>query len=304
MDVFANFGIVEKPPILDNIIDDIEISLAPDPKNEQFLSLEAGLNLRAMAGRLNARFNFYNTSWKDRTVTKLVLSGAGSSTDTDVIFLTGMNQKHSGLEAEIAFQPMNMFRLDVALSFGMWEYTNDADGTYKNIAQQTSEDYVYSIEGLKVGDMPQTILSLGGSVFPIKGLSIQAVFNYYDRHWADWDPLSRQVDDTDGDGTLSTAELDAADRDDSWQVPSASKIDLHASYDLPIDLGGIKLQAYAHVFNLTDALFVQDATDNSSYNAFNTGYPDYEIVNPHKADAAEVYLSSPRYMNFGLSVKF
>ena len=146
--------------------------------------------------------------------------------------------------------------------------------------------------------MPQTILALGGSVFPIEGLSIQAVFNYYDRHWSDWDPLSRQVDDADGDGELSAAELADADREGSWEVPSASKIDLHATYDLPISLGNVKLQAFAHVFNLTDALFVQDATDNSSYN----GFDNDDIT--HESSDAEVYLSAPRYMNFGLSVTF
>ena len=204
-----------------------------------------------------------------------------------------MDQDHKGVEAELAFQPMGMLRIDAALSYGLWEYVDDAEGTYKNISEQTTEEYLYSIDELKVGDMPQTIVALGASVFPIKGLTVQGVFNYYDRHWADWDPLSREV----GEG-------EDPDRDQSWELPSASKIDLHAFYNLPIDLGGIKIQAFAHVFNLLDALYIQDATDNSSYNAVTTGYPDYDIANPHKADAAEVYLSAPRYMNFGLSVTF
>ena len=144
---------------------------------------------------------------------------------------------------------------------------------------------LYTIEGLKVGDMPQTIVALGASVFPIDGLNIQAVFNYYDRHWADWDPQSRQL--TDGDDP---------DREESWQVPSAYKIDLHASYNLPIDLDGVKLQVFAHVFNVLDEIYVQDATDNSSYNAY-TG----DGVN-HTADDAEVYLATPRYFNAGINI--
>jgi len=287
MEVFANFGLVEKPPILDNIIDDIEISLAPDPQNEEFLSMEFGLNFRGMGGRLNTKFNLYSTTWKNRTVTKLVNTGAGSSTDTDVIFLTGMDQKHQGLEAEVAFQPMDMIRLDAALSFGMWEHTNDVTGDYKNIAAQTTETFQYSIEGLEIGDMPQTIVALGASVFPINGMTIQAVFNYYDRHWADWSPLDRDFTD----------EADA-DRESSWSIPSASKIDLHATYDLPISLGNVKLQAFVHVFNLLDAVYIQDATDNSAYNA----YDNDDIT--HESSDAEVYLATPRFMNFGLSVAF
>ncbi len=287
-DVFANFGYVEKPPILDNIIDDIEVSLSTDPVNETFISGEAGANLRLMNGRLNTKLNAYYTMWRDRTVTRNVQSGTGSSGDTDVIFLTGMDQNHMGVELEAAFQPIDMFRLDAAISYGMWDYAGDAEGKYKDISTQTTEDYLYAIDGLEIGDMPQTIVALGASVFPIEGMNIQAVFNYYDRHWADWDPQSRQVN-----------EGDDPDRETSWQMPSAYKIDLHATYMLPVDFNGINFQLFAHVFNALDEVYVQDATDNSSYNAYQV---DRKIANPHMADAAEVYLSTPRYFNVGVNV--
>ena len=284
-DVFANFGYVQKPPILDNIIDDIEVSLATDPVNETFVSGEIGANLRLMNGRLNTKLNAYYTMWRDRTVTRNVQSGAGSSGDTDVIFLTGMNQDHMGVELEAAFQPIDMFRLDAAISYGMWDYAGDAEGKYKDISSQTTEDYLYAIDGLEIGDMPQTIVALGASVFPIEGMNVQAVFNYYDRHWADWDPQSRQVN-----------EGDDPDRETSWQMPSAYKIDLHATYMLPVDFNGINFQLFAHVFNALDEVYVQDATDNSSYNAYSANG-----VN-HSADDAEVYLSTPRYFNVGVNV--
>ena len=287
VDVFANFGYVQKPPILDNIIDDIEISLSTDPVNETFISAEAGANFRLMNGRFNTKLNVYNTMWRDRTVTRNVQSGTGSSGDTDVIFLTGMDQNHMGVEAEVAFRPIDLLQLDMALSYGMWEYADDAAGTYKNIVDQTSEDYLYSIKGLKVGDMPQTIVALGASVFPIEGLNMQAVFNYYDRHYSDWDPLSRQVD-----------EGEEPDRLEGWLIPSAYKIDLHATYNIAADLGGTKFQLFAHVFNLLDEMYVQDATDNSSYNAYTANGVD------HSADDAEVYLSTPRYFNAGINILF
>ena len=287
VDVFANFGLVEKPPILDNVIDDIEISLAEDPKNERFISVEAGANLRFLGGKLTTKLNVYSTAWRDRTLTRLVQQGAGSSGDTDVIFLTGMDQNHMGVEAEIAYQPIPMFRLDAALSYGMWEYVDDATGTYKEIAAQTSTEYLYSIKDLKVGDMPQTIVALGGTVYPVEGLSLQAIFNYYDRHWADWDPLSREV-----------SEGESPDREQSWEIPSAYKIDFHGFYTLPVDLGNVTIQAFAHVFNVLDELYIQDATDNSSYNAFD----DDGIT--HESSDAEVYVSAPRSFNVGVNVIF
>ena len=119
----------------------LQFLILTDPANEKFISVEAGANFRLMNGRLQSKLNVYNTMWRDRTLTRNVQSGAGSSGDTDIIFLTGMNQNHMGVEAEVAFQPIDMFRLDAALSYGMWEYADDVEGTYKNVAEQTTEDY-------------------------------------------------------------------------------------------------------------------------------------------------------------------
>ena len=64
-----------------------------------------------------------------------------------------------------------------------------------------------------------------------------------------------------------------------------------------MQLAGTNIQLFAHVFNLTDALFIQDATDNSQYNSFGTKIM-MQIV------TAEVFFGTPRYMNMGISVRF
>lgn len=298
LNVFGNFGFVQKVPILDNVIDDTNISLSTDPQNEKFNSYELGLNFTALRGKLNSKFNLYYTDWKDRSLTRNVSTGEGSSGDTDIIFLSGMNQNHKGIEAEIAYAPMKLFRLDIALSYGMWEFTSDATGDYKSLEDQTVTEYEYAIDELMVGDMPQTMIALGTSIFPIEGLAIQPVFNWYDRHWADWDPGSREIDDADDNGVISDTERDAADREQSWEVPGYSKLDLHVKYNLPITLGPTSFQLYMHVFNVLDNVYVQDAVDNSSYNSFSDNG-----VN-HSADDAEVFLGTPRYWNIGLKINF
>jgi hypothetical protein len=78
-------------------------------------------------------------------------------------------------------------------------------------------------------------------------------------------------------------------------APGYSKVDLHASYDLP-KIGGYDVTAFAHVFNATDATYVQDAVDHSNYNSFG--------AKTHAAHNAEVFLGTPRYFNMGLSVRF
>mgnify|MGYP001302192166 FL=1 len=280
--VFGNFGIVEKPPIMDNVIH-YSGAVAEKTVNEQFTSFEAGLNFNSDKAALKA--SYYNTQWKDRNLTRNVTTGQGSSGDTDIIFLTGVNQSHSGFEVEGSYQVMDMLRLDMAAGFGDWYFDGDAKGDYQEFtdAGVVSTSYEYGLDKLKVGDMPQSMMVLGATVTPISGLRIQGLFNWYDNNYSDWSPASREI----SGGT--------ADREQVWMAPGYSKIDLHAYYNLPMSLAGTKLQVFAHVFNLTDALFIQDAVDNSQYNAWDKD---------HDADSAEVFFGTPMYFNMGLTVRF
>ena len=53
-----------------------------------------------------------------------------------------------------------------------------------------------------------------------------------------------------------------------------------------------------NVRNLFDEVYVQDATDNSRYNAVPFR------VNNHKANAAEVFLGMPTSYNLGIKINF
>ena len=334
--IFANYGVVEKPPIMDNVIY-FDGTVASDPANEKFESKEAGVNYSS--GMFALKLNMYNTDWKDRNLTKSVTTGQGSSGDTDVIFLTGVNQKHKGVEVEASAQVMDMLRLDASLSFGNWAFVGDAIGDYQEneyddndqvIGKKTTE-YSYALDGLSVGDMPQTSYVFGVTLTPISGLKIQALYHSYDNNYSDWDPTSRQVNDWgddgiegdgaegeidpwetaydngEGDGVLSETEWSYADREQVWKAPAYSKVDLHLYYDLP-SVGGLKLQAFAHIFNALDAVYVQDAVDNSQYNGFKLEVEDENgndiDINSHSAARAEVFLGAPRYFNAGISVAF
>ena len=288
LSAFANVGYVQKPPILDNVID-YDGNVSTNPDNEKFTSLEIGgeynSNLVAIKG------SYYNTQWQDRNLTKSVSTGQGSSGDTDIIYLTGVNQQHSGVEIESKVALHDMVDLDLAISFGNWYFDGDAKGDYteleynddNQVIGQTSTEYEYALNNLKVGDMPQTAYVGGLTIKPIKGLSVQGLYKYYDNHYSDWSPDAREVDE------------DGADRAQVWKTPSYGKLDLHLSYKLP-KLGGLDMSLNAHIFNALDNVYIQDAVDNSKYN----GYGD----KLHLAHNAEVFLGTPRYANLGLTVNF
>ncbi len=283
--VFANAGIVEKAPIMDNVIN-LDGYVASDPANEKFKSFETGLSFTS--GNVAVKTNYYNTYWEDRNLTKSVTPGQGSSGDTDIIYLRGVNQVHTGIEMELAVQLNSKLRLDAAISLGDWSFDGDAEGTYTDYTDTSTvqTDYSYALDGLYVGDMPQTSYALGFSFNPFDGLRAQLLYNMYDNNYADWSPDAREYDGTDDD----------ADRAQVWEAPKYSKMDLHLYYDLPLDAGGSDVQLFCHIFNLTDEVYVQDAVDNSPYNGWGG--------TPHDADNAEVYLGIERSFNAGLSINF
>jgi len=288
--VFANTGYVQKPPIMDNVIY-FDGTVASDPANEAFISSEAGVNFSTE--NVAVKVSAYNTDWKDRNLTKSVTTGQGDSGDTDVIFLSGINQKHQGLEIEGSMKLNDMIRLNGAVSFGNWKFDGDAAGNYQEneynaegqVIGLKTTPYTYALDGLWVGDMPQTAYVLGAELTPIKGLRLSGVFKMYDKNYSDWSPGAREYDGSDAD----------ADRSQVWQAPGYNRLDLHGSYKLP-KIGGLDMSLTGHVFNALDAVYVQDAVDNSQYNGFGD-----KLHLPHNA---EVFLGTPRYANIGLVVNF
>ena len=290
MSVFFNTGMVEKAPIMDNVIY-YDGTVASDPTNEKFLHNEFGVNYNF--GKVGVNASAYMTDWKDRNLTKSVTTGQGSSGDTDVIFLTGVNQKHSGIEIETNYMVNDMLDLMFVTSFGNWKFDGDAMGNYQETEYNsdgqaigyTTTEYAYALDGLYVGDMPQTAYVLGMTLKPVKGLMIQAIHKTYDKNYSDWSPSAREFDGTNDD----------EDRSQVWEAPGYSKLDLHMSYKLP-KVKGLDMTLNGHIFNVLDEVFVQDAVDNSQYNSYGT--------KAHLAHNAEVFLGTPRYANIGLTINF
>ena len=76
---------------------DYDGNVSQNPDNEKFTSFEIG---GEYGSELAIKGSYYNTQCQDRNLTKSVSTGQGSSGDTDIIYLTGVNQSHSGVEIE------------------------------------------------------------------------------------------------------------------------------------------------------------------------------------------------------------
>ena len=284
--LFGNAGIVSKVPIFDGVIDDRNGVINADPKNEKFLSFEAGVSFRSMDRGVSMDLNVYHTTWKDRTRNLFVRNLTGDNED-GLVSLQGVDAVHMGIELQTAYQPNDLIRFDVAASVGNWKYLDDVTGTYKPDDRATeTKTYDFFIKDLKVSDAPQTQFAYSASFFPLNGMYLSVVGKSYFKHYAQFDPFSRTSAETDSNGDVLQ----------SWQPPNYTVFDINASYRLGDILPSAgDLRVFANVYNVFDTRYIQDAVDNSRYNAFDKD---------HDADDAEVYFGYARNLNIGFQISF
>jgi len=279
---FVNLGWVKGAPTFDKAINDEtgDVYTQSLANLETFNNYEAGLNWSAPNGKLALSASYYYTLWLNRTNSLQVTLQDGTE---NTVYLSGMNAKHSGLELEAAWKPINGLRVDVGASFGDWILLNDVEATYSDWSSGSREDVAvnYYLAGLHVGDAPQNQQSIRVLYTGIKNLSAALTYRNYSKYYSDWNVFGR---------------TDEGDRAESWQVPNFSVVDLNVNYRLPIDFNGVTMDVFAHVFNLTDAIYIQDAVDNSRYNAYGD--------KTHSADDAEVFMGLPRNYNAGVRINF
>ena len=122
MSVFANFGSINKVPILDQAIDDEGYAIMDNPVQENFTSIEVGTKASLMNNQMTVNAVYYNSTWKDRQARKYAQNAEGQSI---VAQIQGLDQLHTGIEVEVAYQPMPLLRVDAALGLGNWTYTDD-----------------------------------------------------------------------------------------------------------------------------------------------------------------------------------
>jgi len=294
MNVFGNLGYVSKVPIFDAVINDRDGTKADDPKNEKFYAFEAGYNVFSTDNKLRAKLSGYYTLWKDRTRNIGIYNQDGTE---GYVFVTGMNQLHKGIELDVKYNPINMLELGFGASVADWRYINDVEGQYKTWdpveGNEKEGTYTFYAKDLKVGDAPQTQFVFSTAFKPTDGLFLQVLAKHYRDYYAEWDPFSRTEKEEDAEGN----------RIQSWKTPSYNLLDFHASYNLPLS-GKLGVQIFAHVFNVLDEVYIQDATDNSKYNGYTIKNSEGDVINDHTAERAEVFFGLPRRFNVGAKVTF
>jgi iron complex outermembrane receptor protein len=279
LNVYASTGYVEQMPIFDQVIDDVNGLLVDNAERQKFMSVEVGTRYNPMASPFNASANVYFTQWLDRSSTDRFFDENGQDI---FITLTGLQQRHFGFEVEAGYQPLDILRFDVSGSINDWTYTDDVTGVYKPESRDTTFTYEIFVDGLKVGNAPQKQFAYQATVFPIDGAYLQVVGKSFLDHYSDFNPFDRTDQSESGI--------------QPWQAPNYSVFDLHAGFAVPPSFTrNIQLELFANVFNVFDQVYIADALDNSSFNAFD---------DDHDADDAEVFFGLPRRFTIGASITY
>ena len=287
VNVYANAGYVAQMPIFDQVIDDVNGLLVDNAERQKFMSMELGSRYQSQTLPLELSGNVYYTQWLDRSSTERFFDENGQDI---FITLTGLQQRHMGVELEAGYQPLDMLRFDVSASLNDWTYTDDVSGTYKPESRDTTFAYEIFVDGLKVGNAPQKQFSYQATLFPVEGAYLQLVGKTFLDHYADFNPFDRTdanfpTDATPGDRGVQP-----------WQAPNYSVFDIHAGFNVPPSYTrNLQVELFANMFNVFDAVYIADALDNSSYNAYD---------DDHDADDAEVFFGLPRRFTIGASITY
>ena len=269
LNVYGNLGHIDKAPIFDSIID--FANNVTDPiHNEKIDNVELGAGYRTYDNFLTVNAGMYMTSWKDRSWSRSIEDEA---TGIDYVYLLrGIDARHMGVELESTVRPHRMVEVRGMASIGSWKWLNDVNTTFAPEDQPSLIDTInVYVDGLPVGDAPQTTFAMSIRLFPIRGLYLDFVGRYSGNHWANFDPIER---------------TDETDDADPWKIPEYTLFDVHFGYTLPLNYYGSTVEVFGHVFNLLDTMHITDAMDSSD----------------HTATSVDVYMGRPRTFLGGLRV--
>ena len=221
--VYGNMGFYSREPYFKFIYVGYTNEVAKNLMNEKITSAEAGYTFEN--GNISTRINLYYTFWKDKSL--LTRENIQLIDSIPRSLVRGLNALHQGIEAEIRYKALQNLTLGATVSLGNWKWQNDVSASIYNDNEVLVDSMQVYTKGLYVGDAPQTQLGLSASYRTQDGLRFAADWIYYNRLYANFDPVNRN---------------NASDRSQPYRIPDYSLLDLYAGYDLQVKQFPVSLQ--------------------------------------------------------------
>jgi hypothetical protein len=214
--IYSNIGFYSREPYYKFVYVNFSNTVANNLVNEKITSAEAGYTYES--SKVTARINLYYTIWKDKSLLSRENIQLSDSTLTRSL-VKGLDALHKGIELEISYKPIQKLTFSATASFGNWKWQNDVSASIYNDNQVLVDSMMVYTDGLYVGDAPQTQLGFSAEYASAAGFRFSADWVYYDRLYANFDPVNRNNPD---------------DRMQPYQIPSYALLDLYAGYDMMV----------------------------------------------------------------------
>ncbi len=238
-----------------------------DITNEKNILSEIGY--RRTGNRFAVEATAYAAYWID----KAIISSPYKSLDEDPyrFMVKGLNALHIGLEINASFRISRLLKAECFASIGDWRWKNDVQARiYDPVTSRPIQEINIYTKNLHIGDAPQTQI---GTALRLDTGKMKAYinWNYNDRLWADFDPVSR---------------TDPEFRGDSYRLPSYHLLNAGISWHPSIKKLGLML--FVNINNITDSYYVERGRDG--YN--------------HDKDSFTGYWGNGSNFNFGIRLAF
>lgn len=270
MNVFFNGGVFFRPPTVSNVYNgNFSFDFVDGVGNEFAWGLELGYSIKYPRWATN--LNLYRTSWENKPVITRVFVGG----ELLNVAVPDLGSIHQGVEFDFVYKTRWLFDVEGLISYGDWRWNGASKAFYYDQSSAAPVDsFDIDATGVLVGDAAQ--FQIAGSIKfkPVKGVYIKARISYFDKHYAQFNPINLQDDNK---------------RRQSWKLPSYYTIDLHAGWTIKLKKVDVSLRA--SVINLLDELYISDASNNTYTQTFD-------------ATGASVFIGQGRRWTASVGVKF
>ena len=249
--LFGNVSYSAMTPSLDKLINDYNNTVNSGFENEKATWFDVGARFKSANGEWAGSMNYYYALWSDRNQ-----SGTSESLDgTESFFsITGLNEKHSGFEYSIAWQPIPVLRVDLRGHESDWRFTDDLNYSYNEVEGDPSSEETLSlyVKDIMISGAPQsqTVLVVTGF---FNRLKVSAEAESFSKQYPRWgyDGAIQDLGFLLGEGNTFA--------DDAYVTGSTTLVNFVSSYTT--ELLGKDVTLSASVFNALDELYVGDFVD-------------------------------------------
>jgi hypothetical protein len=241
--VFFNSGYLNIAPKMNTVFDNSNREFL-EIKNQKVTSVELGYGYKSK--KFSSNVNVYYTIWKNKppqtTYTTL---------DGDSYNINGLDALHKGIELDFIYKILPNLDFEGLASFGDWITTSGSIVTILDQDNNVVGQVDFSAKDVHVGDAAQVQLGASVRYEIIKGLYAKLRFTYFDKNYANFDPVG----------------LIGVNKDrESWLMPSYSLLDFNFGYEMKF-IKKLNITLNGGVMNILNTIYISDAQNGAGFDA-------------------------------------